>query len=594
MAGPDGAATTTTFTPLTGALPTTVTTVGPMGTAWKTTQTMDAGRNLPLVSTDPNGKATTKQYDALGRLTAVWQPDRATNLSPNDKFSYSINGVTAPTVVTSQAINEDGSYQTKNELYDGLGRLRQTQTNSDASLTGRLITDTAYDSHGWAIKTSSPYFDSANQPGTSIYAPQDSQVPAQTWITYDGMGRPVTSAFVSYGQQQWVTTTGYPGADRTDVTPPQGGTPTSTVTDARGRTIALWQYRTATASGQATDADVTTYTYTPAGNPAARKDAAGNTWSYSYDLRGRQVSAADPDTGTSSMTYDVDSRVATTTDAKNNTLAYTYDVLGRRTGLYTGSVSAANQLAGWSYDTLAKGQLTSATRYVGGTSGSAYTQAVTGYDAMYRSLGSSVTIPSNEGALAGTYTTTNYYTPVLGSLDHTDLPAMGGLPAEEVDYLYTSTGLLTSSRGNSTLVTDVQYDALGRPTRTTVGDYGTQVVSTQQYDWATGRIVKSFLDRQTGTTSIDQNSYTYAPAGQITSVSDLQNNSATDNQCFTYDYLGRITNAWTDTAGTSTKAAPSFPGIGSCNNAAGPAMNGSTPSVGGPAPYWQSYTYGHR
>ncbi|GAA2833262.1 RHS repeat-associated core domain-containing protein [Kitasatospora paracochleata] len=591
LAGPDGATTTTVFTPATGALPTKASITGPMGASWTTSTTFDPGRNLPLASTDPNGRATTKQYDALGRLTAVWQPDRATNLSPNDKFSYAINGVTAPSVVTSQSITEDGTYTTKNELYDGLGRLRQTQITPATGGAGRLITDSVYDSHGWVVKTSAPYYEAANQPNGTVYAPQDSQVPAQDWVTYDGMGRKVTDAFMSYAQQQWVTTTAYPGADRTDVTPPQGAAPSSTVTDARGRTTQIWQYKTPTATGNPADADITSYGYSGNGKPVSRTDSSGNTWSYTYDLRDRQLSVTDPDSGTSSATYDVDSRVASTTDAKGSTLAYTYDVLGRKTGVFNGSVAPANQLAGWTYDTVAKGQLTSSTRYVGGASGDAYTEAVTGYDAMYRPLTASVTIPAKEGALAGTYTTGNTYTPVLGSLDHTNLPAMGGLPAEEVDYLYSNTGLLIASGGNSTLVTDVQYDAVGRPTRTTVGDWGNQVVSTQTYDWATGRLTGSFLDRQTGTTSLDQTSYTYTPSGRITSVKDVQSGTATDLQCFTYDYLSRLTNAWTDTAGTTTAAAPSVPGVGTCTNAGGPAVVNGKPTVGGPSPYWQTYGY---
>ncbi|MBV2156764.1 RHS repeat-associated core domain-containing protein [Kitasatospora sp. SUK 42] len=598
-AGSDGVTQQTAFTPATGAIPTTVTLTGPMGAGWSTTQTLDPGRSIPLVSTDANGRVTTKQYDALGRLTAVWQPDRATNLGANYTFSYAINGVTAPTVITSQAINEDGTYRTRNELYDGLGRLRQTQSSPATGGTGRLITDQVYDSHGWAVKTAAAYFDGANQPNGTIFAPQDSQVPAQDWITYDGTGRPVSDAFMSYAQQQWVTTTAYPGADRVDVTPPQGKSPTSTFTDARGRTTALWQYHGSAPTGVATDADVTTYAYTPAGQPLTRKDAAGNTWSYTHDLRGRQTSVTDPDSGTTSTTFDVNSRVASTTDAKGNTLAYSYDVLGRKTGLYNGSVAPANQLAAWTYDTVAggKGMLASNTRYVGGAQGPssrAYTQAVTGYDAMYRILGSTMTIPGGtggEGPLAATYTTSNVYTPVLGSLDHTNLPAVGGLPAEEVDFTYSNTGLLMASGGAGTLVTDVQYDATGRPTRTTVGDFGTQVVSTQQYDWATGRLVNSFLDRQAGTTSLDQFAYTYNPAGQITSVKDVQSASATDLQCFTYDYLGRLASAWTDTGDTTTKAAPSVPGVGACNNTNGPAVTGGKPSVGGPSPYWQSYTY---
>ncbi|MEV6210300.1 polymorphic toxin-type HINT domain-containing protein [Kitasatospora sp. NPDC051914] len=594
-AGPDGRATTTDLSPATGAIPTKVTLTTPMGATWATSQTFDPGRNLPLESTDANNRHTTRQYDALGRLTGVWTADRATNLSATYTFSYAINGTTAPSVVTSRSLTEDETYLVKNELYDGLGRLRQTQSSLPTGGTGRLITDTVYDSHGWAIKSSSPYYESTTQPNGTVYVPQDSQVPAQTWVTYDGQGRTTTSAFVSYGQQQWTSSTAYPGVDRTDATPPQGASPTTTVTDARGRTTQLWQYRTATATGNAFDADVTTYSFTAAGQPEKRTDAAGNVWTYEYDLRGRQTAVTDPDSGTTRTAYDADSRVASTTDARGNKLAYTYDLLGRKTGLFKDSVAPANQLAGWTYDTVAgaKGQLASATRYVGGATGKAYTQEVTAYDTMYRPTDAKVTIPDNEGALKGTYATHNDYSPILGSLIHTDLPAMGGLPAEGVDYLYSNTGLLIASGGNSTLVTDVQYDAAGRAVRTTIGDWGKEVVSTQQYDWATGRLIQNTLDRQTGTTSLDQTTYTYNPAGRLTSVSDVQSATATDRQCFTYDYLGRLTNAWTDTGTVTTAPAPSVPGVGSCTNANGPAMTGSPakPSVGGPAPYWQTYSY---
>ncbi|WP_052681815.1 polymorphic toxin-type HINT domain-containing protein [Saccharothrix sp. ST-888] len=611
-AGPDGKVTTTDLTPASGAIPTKVTLTGPMGQDWATSQTFDPGRSQPLVSTDANGRSTTRQYDGLGRLTAAWNPDNPTNQPANYTFSYSVNGLTAPSVVTSKSLNEDGSYSVKNELYDGLGRLRQTQANgANGPGTGRLIADVVYDSHGWPVKKSAPHFDNANEPNATIFVSQDSQVPAQDWITYDGQGRVTSDAFVSYGQPQWTSTTVYPGVDRTDTAPPPGGQPSSTITDARGRTTQLWQYRTAAATGSASDANLTSYSYTPAGQPDKRTDSVGNVWSYLFDLRGRQTSVTDPDSGTTTTAYDVNSRIASTTDAKGNKLSYTYDVLGRKTGMYAGDVAPANELAGWTYDTVpgAKGQLASSTRYVGGTSGSAYTQSVTSYDTMYRPLVTSTTIPASEGALKGTYTTSNQYSPILGSLIHTDFPALGGLPAEGVDYSPSNTGLLIASGGMSTLVQDVQYDPLGRAIKTTLGDFGSQVVSTQQYDWATGRVIRSFLDKQVGQTSLDQISYTYNPAGQITSVTDLQNTTATDQQCFSYDYLGRLTNAWTDTGGTTTKptgtwtdssganhgagTAVSVPGIGACTNSDGPAMSGtpSKPSVGGPAPYWQTYGY---
>ncbi|WP_308020158.1 hypothetical protein [Streptomyces sp. LS1784] len=603
------AETKTVLTPTSGALPTQIQTTGPMGADWTVTTTLDPARESALTSTDVNGRVITGQYDALGRLTAVWAPDRPTSQLPSRKFAYALKGTAGPSTVKTESLNDGSSTHSASiEIYDGLGRHRQTQRTSDARSNGRLITDTVYDTHGWVIKTSAPYYERSSFPTESVFIPTaDGQVPGQTWNTYDGSGRVVRAEFRFNGNLQWATTTAYPGADRTDTTPPSGGMPSSVVTDARGRTTALLQYRTPTPTGNNADADITAYTYTPAGQPASRTDSSGNTWTYTYDLRGRQVSASDPDTGVTQTFYDVNSRIDHTTDAKGTTLAYTYDLLGRKTGTFNGSVASANQTAAWTYDTLVKGQLTSSTRYVGGKGPVAYTTAVTGYDTAYRPLGTSITIPSVEKELAGTYTTTNTYSQVLGALTQTSIPAAGGLPAESITYLNTATGLLFSAASlDQTIVRQVDYDALARPIRTTAGDYGTQVVSTRQYDWATGRVINSIIDRQASTIPVDQISYTYTPSGRITSVTDIQDASATDTQCFTYDHLGRLTGAWTDTGGSTTTidwtdssgavhgtgASATVPGIGGCNNANGPAsVSPGGRTVGGPAPYWNTYSY---
>ncbi|MBV2154928.1 RHS repeat-associated core domain-containing protein [Kitasatospora sp. SUK 42] len=602
------ATTRTTRSPATGLFPTTVTTTGPMGAGWTVVVNQEPGRGLPLNETDANQRTTTQQYDGLGRRTAVWAPGRSTGDLPNQRFSYAVNGTTGPSVITSEWLQKTGNtYSGQREIFDGLGRPRQSQRTSDARATGRLITDTAYDSHGWVIKTSAPYYEATTAPSGTLFLPQDSQVPAQTWTSYDGMGRPVRAEFRSNANLQWATTTAYPGADRVDVTPPAGASPTTTVTDARGRTVVAWQYRTATPTGNPADAAISSFTYTALGQPATHTDSAGNTWNYAYDQLGRQTSVTDPDAGTSRTYYDVNSRIDHTVDAKGNTLVYTYDLIGRKTGQYNGGVADANLLASWTYDTLAKGKPTSSTRYVGGKAGAKYVNAVTGYDVAYRPTGTAVTIPSAEGTLAGTYSTEATYEPVLGLVDTLTLPAAGGLPSETIGYTYNDTGLLVSSKSlKKSVVAEIVYDAASRPVRTTVGPYGTQVVSTQQYDWATGRVINAFVDRQNGTVSADQSSYTYTESGRITSVTNLQEARDRDLQCFTYDGLGRLTNAWTDTGGTHTTAdwtdtsgvkhgtgsSTKVPGTGGCDNATGPAaVNPGGRTVGGPAPYWNTYSY---
>ena len=46
---------------------------------------------------------------------------------------------------------------------------------------------------------------------------------------------------VTTSAERWRTTNAY-GGDRADVTPPSGGTATSTVSDARGRNVQVRQY----------------------------------------------------------------------------------------------------------------------------------------------------------------------------------------------------------------------------------------------------------------------------------------------------------------------------------------------------------------
>lgn len=596
-----GAKTTTVYTPaVSGELPNTITVAAPApgsSTDWKTTTTQDIARALPLSVVDANGKTTVEAYDALGRLSSVWLPGRTTSDSANKTFTYAINGTTGPSSTTTSTLKEDETYGRSVQILDGFGRPRQTQTIPALStLPGRLLTDVLYDSHGWAVQTRAPYYDDSTAPNGTLFLP-DGQVNAETSTVFDGQGQVSATIFSTKGIEQWRTTTARPGVDETDVTPPSGGTPTTTLTDARGLTSQLWHYRTTGVTGQASDADVTSYTYTPAGKPATRTDAtAKNTWTYGYDLRGRQITATDPDTGTTTQTYDGDGRLATTKDARQQTLTYGYDLNGRKTGLYMGSSAPANQLASWTYDTApsGKGQPAGSTRYVGGATGTAYSTAILGYDNGYRSTGTTLTIPGSEVGQTTpfTYTTKNHYDPITGKISAVDAPALGGSSAETLASYYDVNGPLIFTKGQVTYDLQTNYDPFGRPIRTTLNPWGSQVVATTNYDPATGRAVSDFIDKQTSTNgAVDQYTYTYNPAGQTTSVSDIQNNTPanTDLQCFTYDSLGRLTTAWTDTGATTTQPQPSVPGIGGCTHTA-PTSSGAT-TVGGPAPYWTSYGY---
>ncbi|MFJ1702635.1 RHS repeat-associated core domain-containing protein [Kitasatospora sp. NPDC088346] len=568
------------------------------------TTSLDNARALPKTTTDPNNRTTTQAYDALGRMTAVWLPGRDTSKSASMKYAYSllgvVNGTAVPPAVTTSTLRKSQSYAISVAIADGTGRPVQTQSSPAVSAySGRLLTDTAYDSQGRATRANSAWYNSSSAPGTVLYQSATNSVPAQTHTVYDGLGRAVTSEFVAYGIVQNTTSTVYPGVDRTDVSPPAGTTPTSTVTDARGRTAKLWQYRTPTATGNSADADVTSYTYTATGQPASRNDPAGNTWTYVYDLRGRQVSATDPDTGTSTSTYNSAGKLATATDSRQQSTTTTYDLLGRPTATYSGTaVDAAKQLTARTYDTVLPGRPATSTRYTDGANGDAYTSAILSYDTAYHPTSTTLTIPGSEVGLPTpfTYAYTATYDPISGQLTSDTRPDVGDVPGETIDYRYESSGPLLGYGSSVNYDLSNGYDAYGHPTRSTVNPWGTQIVVTNTYDTSTGRQLTQYVDKQTASTgAVQQTTYAYDPSGRLSAIRTIPDNSPadTDLQCFGYDYLSRLTDAWTDTGSLTTIGGSTVGGRGGCANA-GPTSGAQSPeksTVGGPAPYWQTYTY---
>ncbi|MEU7876559.1 hypothetical protein AB0B76_58875, partial [Dactylosporangium sp. NPDC049140] len=323
-----GLVTTRTYVPPAGQLPTSVTSTDTTFSQ-ATIITMDQARQLPTKTVDPNNNATSQAYDGLGRLTSVWLPGRATTQSASIVHAYSVNGTTAPSYSSTKTLRDDSTYAWAYTIYDGLGRERQTQTVSLDGSNGSLVTDSFYDTHGWATKKTRPFYVTAF-PSATIYPAADASVPAEKVATYDGQGRPTGVAAYSLGQLQWTTTTAYPGGERTDVTPPSGGTATSTFTDARGHTSALWNYTTATPDGNAAHASIISYGYSPAGKPAKVTGPGGQIWTYTYDLHGRPATAADPDAGTVTTHFNAAGDLLSQADARPKTITWTYDELGRK------------------------------------------------------------------------------------------------------------------------------------------------------------------------------------------------------------------------------------------------------------------------
>ncbi|MER5882903.1 RHS repeat-associated core domain-containing protein [Streptomyces sp. NPDC001941] len=568
-----GRTTTTIFTPASGTTPPTVKVTQPKVTGqtagFTTTTTADPERGLPVRTTDAAGYATTSAYDALGRLTSVWRPGFSTSNGPNTRYTYSLSP-TAPSTVKTESLNDDGTYRTSITLYDSL--LRQRETQVEAADGGSVISDTVYDSHGWTVKAAGPYYSKDKPSATLVYAP-DNQVPTQTGTFYDGAGRVTDSVAYTRATETWRTRTSYPGSDRTDVVPPLGATPTSAFSDARGNTTQLLRYQGRTASGPA---DSVTYSYDSSGRQTGQDDGKGHTWSSTFDLLGRKTSQTDPDTGTSTSSYDAAGQLTGAKDARKRSTGYVYDELGRRTAAYdttgvsaNGKVTDGKQLAGWTYDTLKKGLPTSSTSY---QDGAAYTSKVMGYDSHGWPTASAVVIPASEGNLQGTYLTQNQYNPT-GTLHSYTSTAAGYLPQETYTYDYDRFGRVKSV-GSPTVNAGLSWTQFDEPEQYTLGTSGNFAQQTLKYDEQTHRLKSSFVVTAAGAKVSDRTTYDYQPAGNVTKIRDELGDGQVDVQCFAHDWAQRLETAWTSTDDCARKPEA-----------------GAATGVGGPAAYWQSWTY---
>ncbi|WP_327367047.1 RHS repeat domain-containing protein [Streptomyces sp. NBC_01217] len=548
---------------------------------------LDARRGLPERTYDANLYKTEQAYDALGRLTDVWAPNRIRgSQSPNSTFTYHLNR-TKPSSVATSTLKADGeTYNTSYTVYDAL--LRPLQTQSPTPLGGQLLTDTRYDSRGLAYETYADIFDNTTTPQGTYTRAEYGEAPTQNETVFDGAGRPTTNTLYVFGVKKWSTTTSYTG-DSTANTAVNGGTATRTITDPRGRAVETREY-----AGQMPDDagfgstlgvpyTSTRTDYTPDGLQSLITSAQdGAQWSYTYDLFGRQVSVDDPDMGRSFTEYDSLDRAVKVTDSRGESILTSYDQLGRADSTWAGEKTDANLLTSRDYDTIAKGQLSSSTRYAGGLSGARYTKAVTAYDNLNRATGTQLKLPDTDPLVkAGVPTTLDFssYYRIDGTLLSSTEPAVGGLAKETVERRYNGLGQTISVTGTTGYLQDVDYSALGQVQQLALGTGGIEAKSayiTNTYEQGTGRLTRSHVTDQTHPYMLQDLNYTQDDAGNMTSIFDdatLGGTGKADHQCFAYDAHRRLTEAWT-------------PQTADCAD-----TGRTTTNISGAAPYWTSYTY---
>lgn len=564
----DGNVTTTTYTPATGGPLTKVVTTNPLGHT--STQIIEPLRGNPVQSIDANGNMTEMAYDSLGRLISGWGPDRprASGNEPIAKYEYVLSDTDANAVVTS-GINANNTYTSTIELYDGL--LRPVQTQIPAPDGGRVLTTTFYDTRGMVHKQYGAFYNT-EEPQTALFTVSDNDVPGMTAYEYDTAGRTTAEVFYSFAIEQYRTTNIHDG-EKVSVIDPDGRAATS-IMDAKGNTSEVRTMRTDDLDGPY---DSMTYEYDHADRLTAMTDPGGSTWSYEYDLLGRQIASNDPDTGRTETTYYDNGLTESVTDATGQSLWYEYDKLGRP--IYVMQDDFWGDLVeAYEYDLFGDGL--PATTSTWDEDGNLYKTRILAYDDANRPVGIRYTLDGDFGALDRSFDFRYTYNPD-GSVAKTTYPSGGSLAIEDVITTYSDLGLPQATySARQWYVSNTEYTKFAEIAQLAMDPDGPNVngepVAWQAYTYADGtrRLTGSTFQISTGPDHvITDSAYTYSDAGMITSI-DNQSDLGADTQCFAYDYLKRITDAWTGSTADACESEPT-----------------GTGDIGGVAPYWQSWTF---
>jgi RHS repeat-associated protein len=278
----------------------------------QTSHTYDLNTGLLMSTTDPNSQTTSFTYDNLWRLASASYPDGGLDTITRQE-------TTPPfTATLTKAITSGTNYVTTN-IFDGLGRVSQSQLTSDPQ--GTVYTVTTYDADGRKATVTNPY----RATGDPTYG--------VTSYVYDGIGRTcvvvppdgtaVSGSTCPATQPSNDVFTTYLG-NTTTVTDQQGKSRTSQ-TDGLGRLTNIWE------DPNGLDYQ-TVYTYDALDDLASVAQGSSRNRSFVFDSLKHMTSSTNPEAGTVTYAYDADSNVITKADARSITITYSYDTLNRMTG----------------------------------------------------------------------------------------------------------------------------------------------------------------------------------------------------------------------------------------------------------------------
>ncbi len=257
---------------------------------------------------------------------------------------------------------------------------------------------------------------------------------------------------------------------------------------------------------------VTSYDYDARNNLVSITDANGNQTLYTYDDRGLLVKQISPDTGTTTFAYNETGSLLSKTLNDGRTTEYTYDILGRLTSIMFDD-NTQDVIYLYDQNINGKGRLTG----ISDASGN--------YAFSYDALGNLTTLVKT---IENTTFTTSYTYDGAGNITSITYP-----DDRTVNYEYSSSGyvnrITTTKNGTTQVLADtISYLPFG-PVQTL--EFGNSELLEKTFDLQYRPDTLTLQD-------ILELSYGYDPAGNITSIIDILDN--TKDKTFSYDKAHRL------------------------------------------------------
>jgi len=498
---------------------------------------------LPILGTTPSstfncvGGVATQTKDLNGNPTNIAYTDsffwRPASISYPDGGQDSFSYVASPTSVTKTSKINATSNLVSTTVYDNFGRVSATKLTSDPAGTDEV--DTTYDNLGRVASVSNSYR-STTDPTYGL-----------TQYSYDALNR-VTK--ITNPDNTTIQTTYTKAAVQTQN---EAGRTKISQMDGLGRLISVCEVTNVSQMGTAPGAcgqDIaatgflTTYGYDVLSNLTGVTQSS-ETRSYGYDMMSRLTSESNPESGTTSYAYDTCSAgdvCSRTRPAPNQTgtgtvtASYSYDALHRPTLIsYNDGTTptvhrAYDTSAGWGVTQAnLAGRLSQAWVISGSTM---QASSIFGYDPLGR-----ITV-NNQCNLRNCGTgqfVVNYAYDLLGN-ETSATNGMGvtfGLNYNSAAQLTSYTSSLLDSSHPSTLVSGIQYNALGAPTSDTLGN---GMANSWTYD---------HLGRVTARGSSHGSTYYGFGNGMTWTGSELRSagDAVNGDWNFSYDDFGRLSTA---------------------------------------------------